>query len=352
MVDRQNTWADFVYLSRDTYLDVHSDLLVRRVEHAGALGPGEFYDVALSLALPRGITGPYYVFVLTDGPEAFRKRGYVIELDESNNATASAAPMLIELPPPSDLQVEGITLPDAAVSGSTVEISYTVFNRGDEPVIGFWSDSIFLSADAIWDLGDRLIGTVDSGEPGNVRTILPGASYTGTIMARLPAVLPRTYRVIVRTDIFDDIFEGPQNANNTSASADVLELTVPTLQLDVPDTSTISTGQERLFRVHVPAGQTLEVLLDAAGGANELYARFEGLPNTLNYDAAFEGHLLSDQTLRVPLTEEGFYYIMVRASSAAPNTPFSIRARLLPFAIESITPDAVEIGRASCRERV
>ena len=66
-----------------------------------------------SYALPRGITGPYYAFVVTDIGDGVRSRGRVVESDETNNATVSATPMLIDLPPPSDLQVDGSGVPVA-----------------------------------------------------------------------------------------------------------------------------------------------------------------------------------------------------------------------------------------------
>jgi len=66
--------------------------------------------------------------------------------------------MLIELPPPADLQVDSITVPAEAYSGDPVTISWTVFNRSTENITGLWADAVYLSADATWDLGDKLIG--------------------------------------------------------------------------------------------------------------------------------------------------------------------------------------------------
>jgi hypothetical protein len=78
------------------------------------LTSGESYTISRTYSLPRGITGAYYLFVMTDVPNRTGPRGQVIEFSESNNLAASAQPMLIELPPPSDLQVQDIAIPSVA----------------------------------------------------------------------------------------------------------------------------------------------------------------------------------------------------------------------------------------------
>ncbi|MEM2990266.1 MAG: CARDB domain-containing protein, partial [Halobacteria archaeon] len=198
--ERQSQWVDYVFLSRDRYLDVRSDLFLGEINHTGSLGIGQSYEVTRTYNLPRGITGPYYIFILTDVPRRADQRGSVIEANEGNNASPSQIPMLIEIPPPSDLQVDWITVPEKAVSGEEITIEWSVSNKGTEPAIGFWADAVFLSSDGIWDLGDRLIGSYEllgpSGRPIS-RTLKPGESYIGKLTASLPIALPGNYRVIV-----------------------------------------------------------------------------------------------------------------------------------------------------------
>ena len=112
-------------------------------------------------------------------------------------------------------------------------------------------------------------------------------------------------------------------------------------------------GKELLYQITVPEGETLEVTLTAADKsiANELYVRYEGLPNSIYFDGAFEGHLWSDQTATVPLTEAGTYYILVRSAGwqdaareldaeAAPVTSaVTVKAALLPFCIREVSPE-------------
>ncbi|MCY2955084.1 MAG: hypothetical protein NTU53_24415 [Planctomycetota bacterium] len=342
--DRQNQWTDYIYLSRDKYLDVRSDPYVGSVTHTGALAVNQSYTVTQTWGLPRGVLGDYYVYVLTDVPNSIRPQGYVYEgSGETNNARSSAAPVIIELPPPGDLQVDSVQVPTSAVVGDAMTVEWTVSNHhATESIQGVWADSVYLSADATWDLGDKLVGRIEQGTLRNPKTLTPGASYTAKLNTLLPPALPGGYRLIVRSDIFDDIYEGANNANNSRASAGTMNVDVKTMYLGVPVSDELSTGQELLYRLDVGAGETLQINLDSQNdhAANELYARFEGLPSSIFYDAIYEGHLWADQTARVPTTRAGTYYILVRGTSEPqPNTPVQLVARALPFGISDVTPE-------------
>ncbi|MCP4713252.1 MAG: hypothetical protein GY869_31865, partial [Planctomycetes bacterium] len=340
--DRQGVWYDRIYLSRDTYLDVRSDHYVGEVKHTGVLAAGSDYSIMRTLAIPRGLLGPYYVFVLTDVPGGYYPLGRVIEGGEGNNATASVVPMLIELPPPADLQVDEIVVPAAGYSGDSVVIEWTASNHSTEAIKGSWVDSAYLSTDAIWDLGDKLIGSVEQGSLGSGVLLGADESYSAQLTALLPATLPESYRIIVRSDIFDDINEGSNNSNNRLASADAIDVSVKTLQLGIAEGNTLATGKSLLYAVEVCSGETLEISLtsDFDNAAHELYVRYEGLPSSIHYDAAYEGHLWADQTISVPSTIEGTYYILARGTSdPSPQTPIELLAKVLPFGITDITPD-------------
>src|SRR5262249_20448894 len=137
---------------------------------------------------------------------------------------------------------------------------------------GGWSDAGYLSADANWDIHDPLIGRVS-----HSGALAPGAAYTATLDATLPGVKPGQYRVIVRTDLFDEVSEGPTGeGNNTTASPGALTVSVPELHLGVALDTTLSAGQARLFQVNVGQGQTLQIDLTtaAATASNEVFVRY------------------------------------------------------------------------------
>jgi large repetitive protein len=90
-------------------------------------------------------------------------------------------------------------------------------------------------------------------------------------------------------------------------------------------------------------GQTLRVQIetDAEGAANELFLRHEGVPTGVEFDAAYEGPLRANQTVVIPSTEPGTYYLLVRGhSQPADNTPVTLFAEVLPLSIFDVTPDA------------
>ena len=91
----------------------------------------------------------------------------------------------------------------------------------------------------------------------------------------MPSVTPGQYRVIVRADIFNQIFEDQGDSNNITASADSLARNGQELVLGVPFDTMLSTGQTRLFQVTVPQDQTLRVTLSSSSNraANEVFLR-------------------------------------------------------------------------------
>ena len=72
-----------------------------------------------TVKLPLDLSGPYYVMVVTD-PGRYSMYGNVLESDEWQQRPSSAVPLLIELPPPTDLVVSDIVIPGTSRSGDQV----------------------------------------------------------------------------------------------------------------------------------------------------------------------------------------------------------------------------------------
>ena len=174
--ETQVPYIDRVYLSRDRFLDPSSDHFVKQFKRKDSLAPGGTQTFTTDLRLPRGLVGDYYVIVQADVPNSSRPDGEVIETSEENNVRVSDAPMLIETPPPSDLQVIRISAPSSASVGDVVSVSWTVENRGDDPAKARIADAVYVSADAVWDLGDVFVGRRES---PNVRTVNPRRDLHG-----------------------------------------------------------------------------------------------------------------------------------------------------------------------------
>ena len=83
----------------------------------------------MQVELPAGLTGPFYVFVLTDSGGGMTGRVYE-RGGEGNNATHDPVSMLVTLQPPVDLVAGEIVVPVNAIPGMPMEVTYTVSNTG------------------------------------------------------------------------------------------------------------------------------------------------------------------------------------------------------------------------------
>ena len=327
-------WTDSIYLSRDKFLDTTTDRFVGSTSHIGTLAVNDSYTQNYQIDLPTDLIGPYYLFVKTDAGQAvYEGSSY------TNNSTASIQPILLERPPASDLQVDSILLPsnNTSKSGESAQISWTVSNHSANVAQGTWTDAVYLSSDNTWDIQDRLLGRVlHTGD------LVAGQAYTSSLTANIPAIAPGQYRIIVKTDVQNRVYEGDNEGNNQTVSTTPLNLTVDLLQLGVALDTTLNTGQERLYRVRVDPGQTLQVKLSGAStdAANELFVRYNQAPTSTQYDASYTGVLTAKPIAIVPNTEAGDYYILVRGQQEPKlNSPVTLTTALLPFGITDIVSD-------------
>jgi hypothetical protein len=122
---KQNSWEDLIYLSRDPFLDLQADRYLNHEWHVGQLAAGGSYTKTVRLRAPRDLTGPFYAFVVTDPVRyANMPDGNVFEGDrERNNDASGVQQMIIELPPPSDLQVDTIVASSSAAFFSSINPS-------------------------------------------------------------------------------------------------------------------------------------------------------------------------------------------------------------------------------------
>ena len=348
-----SSWNDQVYLSRDQYLDTRADRFIGEFKHSGGLSAGSSYSRRVNVRIPTDMLGAWYVFVVAD-PRGSTSRGSVIEGDnEQNNSMSSPEQVVIDVPPPTDLEVIEVDAPlhgpdgptDTLFAGDAYTVTWTVSNIGGLKTSGFWSDAIYLSADEVWDVNDRLLDVVS-----HTGALMPGEAYTGSLATTLPPVLDGNYRVIVRTDIYNQVWEDEYTANNSTTSDDAIWVEVPELPLDGFLRTTIKSGQERLYRISgVGDNETMQVALAAAkaNAACELFVRHEAAPTGYSDDEfAYRGGVTNQQEVVVPLTEPGAYYVLVRGFSIpGGSTSLELSAEYLPLAITDVHTDVGGAGQ-------
>ncbi len=339
----QSKWSDLIYLSRDPVLDLTSDRYIGMIDHRGGLEAGKSYSNSFQFQIPTDLIGPWYAIVVTD-PIRRGVIGDVFEGDrEQNNSTASPQPIVIQLPPPSDLEVVNVSVPSTAKPGEPINLSWTVKNNSPESAKGTWFDTVYLSSNSVWDPSDPIVGRMSY--TGNLQA---GQSYVRQLNAKLPAVIPGNYRFIVRTDTFDNIYESTSESNNTTVAAEATLVSVERLQLGVPFPTNLVTGQERLMEVVVPAGETLRVKLqlEDSDATTEMYIRYDNSPSSVAYDAIGEIGKNSSQAALIPTTRPGSYYILIRGNQvAAAKSAITVLAELLPLAITDIRSDVAGDGK-------
>ena len=158
----------------------------------------------------------------------------------------------------------------------------------------------------------------------------------------MPALADGQYRVIVRADIYNQVYEGADEANNRAASPDALTISVEALHLGVPLDTTLDKDQVRVYRLDIGSDETLRVRLTspAANAANEIFLRYGDIPSGINFDAMYQDPLQPNQLAVIPNTKAGNYYVLIRGhQEPAPGTPVRLLAETVPLAIAGIKQD-------------
>jgi RHS repeat-associated protein len=325
---KEMNWYEAFYLSRDQIFDQNTDTYLGYSFFNGNLAAEEIYSKTQSFRLPQGLSGSVYLFAVTDGGNSIYER-----TGEDNNVVYDINPITLTLPQPADLVVGTMTIPSNGVAGRNATITYTVTNQGANPVQGNWSDSVYISKDNQWDINDAFLGQVQNSDE-----LASGNSYTQTLTAPLPGLVPGDYQVIIRSDIRNQIPESNET-NNLKATLDQVNVDLERLTLGIPSTGTLGQNQGVYYRLDVGAGETLRLKLDSASttAVNELYIRYGETPTRSLFDAGFSEALSSDQEIVIPTTRGGTYYVLAYGSNVQEGTPnYNIEADVLDFSISRL----------------
>ncbi|HQY68331.1 MAG TPA: CARDB domain-containing protein [Pyrinomonadaceae bacterium] len=338
-------WTDYVILSRDAAYDQTDNLLCYK-QHVGALAGGASYSETMPCNIPAGLTGDYNIFVVTD------RNNVVIEADNANNISAPFQ-VNLQFPLPSDLNITNITVPGSAAPGEDATFTWTVQNSGTNASMGTWLDTVYLSTDTTWDVGDAIVTQQPHTGPVGI-----SETYTTTITTPVPPVETGTYYVIVRTDARNNVRESNE-INNLTTSVMSVNVAVQELALGVPFNTTLTTNRERFYKYNTPADETLLVtLLGQAGSSNELYTKYGAMVNRANYEVQGNRQGEADQENVVANTTAGTYYSMIRGdyvpgsfagqlkqpakASEKPSSPTAesviVKAEILPFSVRKVEP--------------
>ena len=277
-------WYDRVWLSLESRVaaDDNDPILLGEFANVAALGPGEYYTQTQSFNIPLNLSGPYYLFVITDAydchhiywendevPLPYAPPPYIASESAhcsgshcgnySGNRILEATERIhggqsyhdnffydylnIEVPPLPDLQVTSIITPIDQYSGTIVSVLATVSNTGEAFTnVSRWSDALYVSQSNTFDASTAIY-------LGNVQhngILAPDESYDVTLTGMIPQTYHGDVYFYVYTDVYGQVYEHVANDNNVSRSQLVNIILLPPADLiptEINTPATISTGQ-------------------------------------------------------------------------------------------------------------
>ncbi|MHC5916452.1 MAG: Calx-beta domain-containing protein, partial [Nostoc sp.] len=209
-------WYDEVFLSTDLILN-EGDISLDQISQYRSLPPSSFYQSSRTFTLPADIQGNYYVLVKTDIHNQITEDAL-----ENNNVGVTVNSTAITLSNVPDLVISNITAPTQAVSGQSLELTWTVNNAGAN-TNGNWRDFFYLSRDQVFDASnDIYIGFV--AEQGGLNS---EEDYTKTNRFTLPRGLSGDYYILGITDASNNVYERSEEGNNVTFNNTPIQIITP-----------------------------------------------------------------------------------------------------------------------------
>jgi len=336
------TWFDIIYLSQDDILDPF-DLTLKSSERLSILSVGHNYTQTLLVSIPYdlAVSSQYLIISVNVGDRLF-------ESDNDNNIILKLL-SVVSLPSV-DLAVTNVTFSQANVTyWDDVRFVWYVGNNGSLAVSGYKCDSVYLSADDVWDVTDS---TLTQQRCGPFNYTQRGGNEELTV-AVIPPVAVGDYKTIVRTRSNVNDFN---LVNNVGVSVGNLSVSPPVIYLSKPKTAPMRTNHQLVFRlVDLPAGKAVTVTLktDYLLAYHRLYIRHSSTPSTNVYDFASSQPGITKQVVSVPFVKPGFYYVLIESGSSvliAEHYDIVVLARIAKFEIDSVFPTVISpVGSATLR---
>lgn len=196
-----NNWTDGIYLSTDSIWDENDDLIAfYRISEQVQSGESYFH-FNQNVTIPRGYeAGNYYLLLKADIYQNNQ------DINDTNNYIGVSIEVRQIFYP--DLQISGFNCSNTATAGQPITLRWTVVNssaNGPTRNNG-WSEGFYL---------ETINGRIFLGSSGYGSNLSPGQSYTDSVSLTLPLSLPTGfYRVILKTDRNQAIYEGQNEDNN------------------------------------------------------------------------------------------------------------------------------------------
>lgn len=196
-----------LFLSADALITT-GDTAIATGSAFGALAAGQSVTNVTLASIPAGVlAGVYYFGAIVD------HGGQIVESNESNNATAAAATVLVTYGP--DLTVQAVRGPSSAGTAQSVQLTNVFANLGVGEV-GSFGYAVYLSADTTISTADVVLATATQ-----FGFLNPGQTMTNSLLVAIPSgQAAGQYYFGTVVDAAGQLAESNEN-NNTAISGPV-----------------------------------------------------------------------------------------------------------------------------------
>ncbi len=304
------------------------------IKKSRSIASGATYSDSVFVTLPAYGFAYNYLNLRTDNLNTIYENPH-----ESNNVTSRL--VYIEASSGVDLIPVSMDFPkDSFLLGEQVTVNYALKNVGTKALSANSRNAIHFSTDTVFNGGtDYLLNFKDE-----TTLIAPGDTMYRTMNGIVKDALPDTYNGLLRLNTTATYPESPLTNNQLIEQGihiDAEEITINTAYL-----KHLKFGDYLYYKLTAPANQDMVVNVKKLNGAgqNTIMACYNIVPNAGNTQFIADDATKPNQTLLVPGTQAGTYYILIQNKIPSVDSQLiEIKAELLPLTILSI--DQNECGQ-------
>jgi hypothetical protein len=304
------------------------------------IAPGGQYTDSILVTMPAHYSGTYYFSVSLNAWNSFYEHD-----GEGNNITLY--PVTVLQPEPADLVVSGIVSPANAIPGRMTSYSFTLTNQGINPVKSDYTANLYLEGNDFPGFENTLLWT---SERPSFTPLEPGNSITFNVDRAFPGLKDGPVNTRVLANASRNVKE-TDYTNNEMMGDSPISSTLTVLPVNTEISDTLAMGSSLFYKLNLPDNADLRVWVRSNLGfaENAVFLRYDNIPTGPLYDVRnFSGNMASP-VLLLPGTREGENYLKIQNFNARnmPTQDVTIRADVLPFGIDSITPSVMGQGRVT-----
>jgi hypothetical protein len=249
--------TDSIYISTQPSFSYASAIPAGVLNVMESLAAGSNSTRQSQIKLAPGISGNYYVYIITDAKDSIFENG-----NEANNRARSTNAIIVGLSASPNFIITDLVVPDTVRSAFKMPVSFSVKNTGTAAASGTsWQDDVYISYSPAWSPGtSKQVGSFTRTQPLNTN-----ASYSihDSIRISLTAagnlvvngqVLDSSFAYFhVVTDAANQVYEFGGENNNVYSSSKVYVLP-PRIDLDLLQVSasdTVSSGSPAFIQWQV-----------------------------------------------------------------------------------------------------